>query len=154
MNTYLLSIAVFFATVIVDLAWSLYIRFLAKDKIVSASVFSSLIILLGAFSTLSYIDNRWMILPAAVGAFVGTLISKRVETFVESRFPEAEKKSQEETPKAHQRKVYDAPYRAPLTPEECDRMAAEAEAYRRELEPRLDGLDRPLIPPDPVIISE
>lgn len=85
MNTYLLAAAVFFSMIFVDLAWSVYIRALAKDKVLHAAFYSLFIMLCGAFTSINYIQDHWMLLPAAAGGFVGTLLCKRVEKLFEGK---------------------------------------------------------------------
>lgn len=69
-----------------DLAWGIYVKTLAKDKIYTAGVFSMLIMLFGATVTINYIGDHAMLLPAAAGAFVGTVLTKRVEGYIEKIF--------------------------------------------------------------------
>lgn len=68
----LVSLAVFVATVAVDYAWSAYMMAAAEKQPHKAAFWSLMIVLLGAFSFLSYVDNRWLLIPAAAGAYVGT----------------------------------------------------------------------------------
>lgn len=82
-HPYFVGVLVFVLTAFVDLAWAFYIRTLATDAGIKAAIWSSVIVLCGAFSMISYVEDRWMLLPAVAGAFVGTLLCKRVETFFE-----------------------------------------------------------------------
>lgn len=68
-------VLVFAATAFVDYAWSVYIRSLATTKMLRAAVWSSIIVFAGGFTTIEYISNHWMLIPAMVGAFVGTIVS-------------------------------------------------------------------------------
>jgi hypothetical protein len=64
--------AVFVALCVLDFVWARYNVATTSKQPVKAGVYSVLIILLGAFSVISYTDDHRMLLPAAAGAFVGT----------------------------------------------------------------------------------
>lgn len=66
------SILVFFAALVVDVLWALYIRRTAQGAAGPASVYAALIFLAGAYNTLSYLENPWLLIPIALGAGVGT----------------------------------------------------------------------------------
>lgn len=68
-------ILIFFATTISDILWVFYIRRTGEGKAVGAASFSALIVLLGGLVVLAYVDNKWYLIPAAFGAFVGTVIT-------------------------------------------------------------------------------
>lgn len=61
--------------VIVDFAWSAYVKLLAAKKTFRAAVWSSAIVLMGSFTAIEYVTNHWLVVPAALGAFVGTYLS-------------------------------------------------------------------------------
>lgn len=67
-------LAVAFATGISDLFWTLYITNAQEHKKWRAAFYSSCIILVGSFSVVEYVNDRRLVIPAAIGAFVGTLI--------------------------------------------------------------------------------
>ena len=75
MRTALLALGVFLATVAVDFAWARYTVYVAEKRVHPAAFWSAIIILASALSVLAYTENRWMVLPAAVGAYVGTFIA-------------------------------------------------------------------------------
>jgi hypothetical protein len=79
MNVFLQAALVFVATMFVDYAWSVYIRSLATTKMLRAAVWSSIIVFAGGFTTIEYISNHWMLIPAMLGAFLGTLLSASLE---------------------------------------------------------------------------
>ncbi len=68
-------ILIFLATAASDVLWVFYIRRTSEGKAVSAAIFSAFIILLGGLVILAYVNNQWYLIPAAFGAFVGTLIT-------------------------------------------------------------------------------
>lgn len=63
------------AVALADLVWVVYIRSIAAEQHVLAASAAVAIILLSAFVTISYVGDRRMLWPAALGAFVGTLLS-------------------------------------------------------------------------------
>jgi len=79
----IVATAVFLSMILVDLAWAVYIRALAKDNVLTAAFYSLFIMLCGAFTSINYISNHWMLIPAAAGGFVGTLLCKKVEKLLE-----------------------------------------------------------------------
>jgi len=60
----------------VEFAWALYIHNLRDNNEFVAGICSSLIILFGGLTTIVFMKNNWMLIPAAFGAFAGTYISK------------------------------------------------------------------------------
>ncbi|MFA6365497.1 MAG: hypothetical protein WCW78_03810 [Candidatus Paceibacterota bacterium] len=69
------SLLIFGATVLSDMLWAFYIRRSNDGKALSAALFSSAIILSGGLVVVAYVENNWYLLPAALGAFIGTFIS-------------------------------------------------------------------------------
>lgn len=69
------AILIFLATAVSDILWVFYIRRTGEGKAAAAATFSSLIVLLGGLVILAYVNNQWYLIPAAFGAFVGTLIT-------------------------------------------------------------------------------
>ncbi len=63
---------VFTATFLADIFWTFYIRKVSQGKAFGAASYSLLVAIMGAFSTYQFIINYWMIIPAALGAFIGT----------------------------------------------------------------------------------
>jgi membrane protease YdiL (CAAX protease family) len=68
-------LGVFAAVALADGLWTLYVAAIAAQRPLAASLYSSGIILMGAFVTLAYVRDRRYLLPAAMGAFVGTYLS-------------------------------------------------------------------------------
>ena len=69
------AILVFFAVTLVDIFWASYIKSIAADHMWRSGLFSAAIIVTGGFTAIEYVQNHWMLLPAALGAFVGTVIT-------------------------------------------------------------------------------
>jgi hypothetical protein len=63
---------VFGSMVVLDFIWAHYTLFLLKKKAAGAGLAATAIMLCNAVVTIGYVDDHWMIIPTAVGAFVGT----------------------------------------------------------------------------------
>ena len=66
---------VFFMMVAIDLVWALYTRALSHNKSMHASTFSAVIQALSGVLVLEYTHEPVLLLPACVGAFVGTWLA-------------------------------------------------------------------------------
>lgn len=69
------AILIFLATTVSDILWVLYIRRTSEGKAIAAASFSASIVIIGGLVVLAYVGNTWYLVPAALGAFVGTLIT-------------------------------------------------------------------------------
>lgn len=77
MSYFLEHVLVFLFVTISDILWTLFIRAVHEDKVMLASIVSTFIILLTAGTAISYISDHWKLIPAALGAFVGTFITMK-----------------------------------------------------------------------------
>ena len=66
---------VFVATFILDWIWASYIIETSSKNSVRASVLSGLLVLMGGFVTLSYVEDTRMLAAAALGGMLGTFLS-------------------------------------------------------------------------------
>ena len=66
---------VFLLVTIVDFIWARYIAHTAKNNAIKASCYAAILTLMGSVVTIAYVDNHYMIIPAALGALVGTYLS-------------------------------------------------------------------------------
>lgn len=67
--TWLLTFSAMFAT---DAAWALYVSQVRDGNPFGAAMWALFLFVLGAFVVTGYTRDRWLIVPAAIGAFVGT----------------------------------------------------------------------------------
>lgn len=74
MDFTLKAILVLLATASADFFWTMYITHATENKKWRASIYSSCIILVSSFTVVEYVHDRRLVVPAAIGAFVGTLI--------------------------------------------------------------------------------
>mgnify|MGYP000163770138 CR=1 FL=1 len=73
-------IAVFLSVALADVAWTRYNMAVTRGAPLPAATWSVVILLLGAISFFGYVEDRWMVVPAALGAFVGTYVAMKVKT--------------------------------------------------------------------------
>ena len=71
------SVAVCLAVALADGLWALWIGAVAANPPVLAGLYSVGLICCGAYVTVAYVQDRRQLIPASVGAFVGTYLSVR-----------------------------------------------------------------------------
>lgn len=70
---------VFAAMVFVDVAYALWARRASQGRALQASLYATLLLVLGAHVTLSYVADVRYLIAAAGGAFVGTYFAVRLD---------------------------------------------------------------------------
>jgi hypothetical protein len=73
------ALLAFFAMAALDFVFARYTITLIKKHIYVAGAYASVILLLNATVTLAYVYNPIMMIPAAAGAFVGTVIGGKLD---------------------------------------------------------------------------
>ncbi len=68
----------FFVVALVDWMWGRYIIHTAQKNAVKSSLYASILTAFGAYITISYVSDHRMLIPAVLGAFVGTYISVKM----------------------------------------------------------------------------
>jgi type IV secretory pathway VirB3-like protein len=68
------AIGLFFASLLLDAVFALYIVAVNKGQSILAATLSLITYLLMAVGIVSYVENKWYIVPLALGAFVGSYI--------------------------------------------------------------------------------
>lgn len=71
------AFGIFVLVTLLDFLWAQYIKHTANAEALKSASYAALISLMGCMVTISYVDDRRMIVPAALGAFVGTYASAR-----------------------------------------------------------------------------
>ena len=71
------AVLVLLAVAFADYVWARYIQACADRRTWLAAICSSVIVLLGGFTTLSLVDDPRYLVPAALGAYVGTVVAVR-----------------------------------------------------------------------------
>lgn len=60
-----------------DVCWTLYFMKVSEKKALQSAFWGSIIILFGAVSTTSYVNDHSLVLAAILGAFIGTYVTVR-----------------------------------------------------------------------------
>lgn len=74
-NVYFRGLAVALATGVSDFIWAHYISAIAGGERLAAANWGAVVIVLGAFIVVSYVSDRRLIIPAAIGAWIGTYLA-------------------------------------------------------------------------------
>ena len=61
--------------VVIDIVWAKYTQAIAKNNVLAASSCATIIPILSAFVVLQYIHNIYVLIPMAIGSFIGTYIA-------------------------------------------------------------------------------
>ena len=69
-------IVAFIAMSITELLWTLYIHSVRDEELKKAGLYNLGIFVATFITTILYMNNKWMVIPAAAGAYFGTVISK------------------------------------------------------------------------------
>ncbi len=74
-------ILVFVLMAAADVCWTKYISAVHAKKPLAAGLWSASIILMSAFTVITYVTNHWLVIAALLGAFAGTYFTvKRDKT--------------------------------------------------------------------------
>lgn len=68
-------ILVFLSVCAADALWAEYIQAVADNRALLAGLYSIFVYLAGAYAVTKYIENKKMLIPAILGAFIGTYIT-------------------------------------------------------------------------------
>jgi hypothetical protein len=71
------AILVFCLACAVDFLWASYIRHTAAGSAMKSAVYAMAIVVAGSLTTLFYVRDPRLIIPAALGAFLGTYLCVR-----------------------------------------------------------------------------
>lgn len=69
------ALLVFLATAAIDWVWTQCVIRTTERDALKAAAWSSVLVLLSAFSTVSIVEDNRLIFPAILGAFAGTYIA-------------------------------------------------------------------------------
>ena len=67
----------FICMLFTDIVYTLLLKSVQNDRPVAASIWASAITFLGGVAVINYTTDNMMIIPAVLGAFVGTYIGMR-----------------------------------------------------------------------------
>ena len=72
------ALLVFAAMFALDLVWVFYTRAAVVKQALLASCWASAIMLLNGMVVLGFVSNKWMLVPAILGAFAGTFAAIKI----------------------------------------------------------------------------
>ena len=73
----LTALFVFLAMIVTDVIWTYYIQTIADKKAAQAAFWSMLVMFTGAYTVVHYVADPVMVIPAGLGAAVGTYLTVR-----------------------------------------------------------------------------
>ncbi|MDB5161450.1 MAG: hypothetical protein JWO96_830 [Candidatus Saccharibacteria bacterium] len=82
---WLQAIGLFFASLALDAVFALYTIAVIKSKALHAAYMSVLTYVLGAVGIVSYVHNKWYIVPLSAGAFTGSYAIVKYEAVKNAR---------------------------------------------------------------------
>lgn len=68
-------IGTFFSMMLVDVCWAKYFLSVKDHKPFPSAFWGSMIVLFGALTTLNYVHDSLMLIPAVLGGFVGSYLT-------------------------------------------------------------------------------
>jgi uncharacterized membrane protein YfcA len=71
----------FFALFFVDIGYVLYMQNVQKRKKIVASTFATSIFILNSVVIINFTENKTLLIPAIIGAFVGTYVGMIIEDY-------------------------------------------------------------------------
>ena len=74
----MMYVVVFILSFCVNLFYALYVMNVAKRKLFMAAIFGELVVLCGAFITINYVKDNFLLVPLIGGGFLGTLLSVKI----------------------------------------------------------------------------
>ena len=74
------AVGVFLAMIFTDIVWTAYIKTIADGEATAAAFWAMLVMLIGAFVTIQYVNDPAMLVPAGLGGAVGTWIAVKFWT--------------------------------------------------------------------------
>ena len=74
----MLWLEVFLGLVVIDILYAIYTKQIQKDNPLRSSVSATAIYLINAAIVIGFVQDPWLLIPAALGAFVGTYIGVKI----------------------------------------------------------------------------
>lgn len=71
----------FFALFFVDIGYVLYMQNVQKRKKIVASTFATLIFILNSVVIINFTQDKFLLIPAILGAFIGTYVGMIIEDY-------------------------------------------------------------------------
>jgi hypothetical protein len=71
-------VVTFFAIFLLDIVYTYYLRCVANENVLGASIWSVACYILGSVAVINYTTNHWLMIPACLGAFLGTCVGMQL----------------------------------------------------------------------------
>jgi uncharacterized membrane protein YfcA len=71
-------VVTFFAIFLLDIVYTYYLRCVANENVLGASIWSVACYILGSVAVINYTTNHWLMIPACLGAFLGTWVGMQL----------------------------------------------------------------------------
>ena len=67
-------IITFVAVFVVDIFYTYYLKAINENAALKAGFWGAVVWLIGSFAVIEYTANHWLLIPACIGAFLGTYL--------------------------------------------------------------------------------
>ena len=71
-------IVTFLVIFVLDIVYTYYLKCVAYDQRLGASLWSVACYLLGSIAVMNYTTDHWLVIPAILGAFCGTYVGMHI----------------------------------------------------------------------------
>jgi hypothetical protein len=85
MNWIVKSILVFILTAFSEMLWVIWIRRTSQGKAFSAASLGATLWISSALVIVSYVENKWMLIPAFLGSFISGYLTVKFDVKKQSR---------------------------------------------------------------------
>ena len=72
------GIVTFFALFFTDMFYTYYLKSIEHEKPLLASLLAVVVFIIASLAVINYTTNHWLLIPACLGAFFGTLVGMKV----------------------------------------------------------------------------
>ena len=71
-------VVTFFAVFFTDIFYTYYLKAVQDERVMSASVWATVVFLVACIAVINYTTNYWLLIPAGLGAFLGTWVGMQL----------------------------------------------------------------------------
>jgi len=71
-------IVTFFAVFFTDIFYTYYLKAVQDEQVMKASIWATVVFLIACVAVINYTTNYLLLIPAALGAFFGTLVGMKI----------------------------------------------------------------------------
>jgi uncharacterized membrane protein YfcA len=71
-------VATFFALFFTDVFYTYYLQAVQNNEAMKASIWGVVVFFVAAIAVVNYTTNHWLLVPACLGAFLGTYVGIRI----------------------------------------------------------------------------